>query len=89
MNFPGGHCPLEMPLLATGLTGINGPQVQPAEEYLPLRRMSDAALFTFAADMANLLAVESCSYEPVDSRLQDYISLLSLQCEREIMERNL
>jgi hypothetical protein len=83
MNFPGGNVALPDSLLASGKSGQS--QVDAPEQPVPLSRMSDAALMAFATDMIALL--ESESRDESDPRLVDYINMLSLQCEREIMSR--
>lgn len=84
MNFPSG-IPVQIPgeLLFSGKSGVQ--QVKPPEQPVPLSRMTDAQLMTFAADMIALL--ESESRDESDARLVEYIDLLALQCEREIMRR--
>ena len=84
MNFPSG-IPVSLPdeLLLSGKSGVH--QIAPAEQPVPLSRMTDDQLMTFAADMIALL--ESESRDESDPRLVEYIDLLSLQCEREIMRR--
>jgi hypothetical protein len=73
MNFPGGHCALDMPLLATGRSGVT--QVTPPEQFEPLARMSDAALIRFADEMQTLAGHDE------DGNLGEYIQLLHLQCQ--------
>jgi hypothetical protein len=83
MMFPGGSVSLPSELLASGRSG--SAQVELPEKPVSLSRMSDDALFRFAEDMATLLATED--RDGVDSRLADYIDLLCVQVEREVMRR--
>lgn len=85
MNFPGGSVAIDMPLLASGKSGTA--QVQPPEQPVQLSRMTDAQLMRFAAEMIALLESESRGDGESDSRLVEYIDLLAIQCEREIMRR--
>jgi hypothetical protein len=84
VNFPSG-IPVTIPgeLLLSGRSGAA--QVTAPEQPVPLSRMTDEQLTRFAADMIALL--ESESRDESDTRLVEYIDLLSLQCEREIMRR--
>lgn len=83
MKFPGGHTALPPQLLASGKSGPA--QVSEPEKPVPLTRMSDAALARFADDLTTLLETES--RDDMDPRLADYIDLLCIQVEREVMRR--
>ena len=84
MNFPSG-IPVQIPgeLLFSGKSGVQ--QVKPPEQPVPLSRMTDAALERLANDMLALL--ESETRDATDTRLTDYIDLISLQCMQEINRR--
>lgn len=82
--FPGGNVSLPDELLLSGKSGTR--QILTPEQPVPLSRMTDAQLFRFASSMVVLLESE-WSRDDEDTRLTDYINLLSIQCEREIMRR--
>lgn len=89
MNFPAGHVAMPNELL---LSGMSGPKlVQPPEQPTAIGpRMTDAALFRLADNLATLM--ESFANEEekpggVTPSLREYVELLTLQVEREIMRR--
>lgn len=84
MRFPSGlNVDLSaMKLTSSNRTGINGAQLHPPEQPVPLQRMSDAALLQLASELATIGGNET---EP--SGVQEYANLVLLQAQRELMER--
>lgn len=82
MNFPGGTVTIPGQLLLSGKSGPT--QLTAPKQHVPLTRMSDSALLTFADEMLQIMAEGPDTATP---ELCDYLQLLCLQVEREIMER--
>ncbi len=83
MNFPSGiNVSIPGQLLLSGKSGPK--QLQAPEQPVPLARMTDSQLLTFADEMLQIMAEGPDESAP---ELNDYIELLCLQVQREIMSR--
>jgi hypothetical protein len=81
MMFPGGESRLPDELVCSGRTGINGPQVKPAErlpalDVIPTRRLEQ---------LHDELGALAC-LEP-EGALRDYMTVIELQCAAELVRR--
>lgn len=83
MTFPGGTISLPTTLLNPGKSGAM--QVHPPEQPTGFARMSDAALFKLADNLATMLETETP--ETMAPALREYIDLLSMQVAGEMMRR--
>lgn len=85
MIFPGGTVSIPTRLLNPGLSGRA--QVHPPEPPIGLTRITDAALMRLAENLATLMEEHSAKPGGVTPGLRDYIDLLTLQVEQEVMRR--
>lgn len=81
MNFPGGPVPLDMPLTCSGRTGINGPQVRPAERLPALDGIPTRRLEQLHDELGALACLEP------DGPLKDYMLLVEMQCAAALTQR--
>lgn len=85
MTFPGGTITLPSQLLSTNMSGPT--RVHPPEPPIGLTRITDAALMRLADNLATLMEEHAAKPGGVTPGLRDYIDLLTLQVEQEIMRR--
>lgn len=81
MNFPGGPVSIDMPLTCSGRTGINGPQVQPAERLPALDGIPTRRLEQLHDELGALACLEP------EGALRDYMLLVEMQTAAELVRR--
>lgn len=81
MMFPGGESRLPDELVCSGRTGINGPQVKPAERLPALDGIPTRRLEQLHDELGALACLEP------DGPLKDYMLLVEMQTAAELVRR--